>query len=386
MTRQLPIEALRRLVRQRDSVAVVSSRLGHDFALHRQICRFLNHSLLDCRARGATLLVACGTAIEPWAVRAAELFQVSILRLAIGKRDPRADYFVSSNAPALSRDQLVIELADRVDAVHTRPGGKIEQALLARIARRQDGSTRVAVTGMRPADLDRLIAQGAIGWFIADAAKPSITADRPPLLRDDDAWTRTTGDWLIHCTRAPNGRWPEETERQYRDAVLIGGPHATGSRGPLETLVRIIASGRLIAGSVATRQQHPVVCFSAVALTDLLDRRCFRPHLGRWDYEPYGVAIRLATAKAVGVQPVIYGTPSDRRCLASEAQYRFHPIGKTYDWRAEQEWRARESIDLRQLPAGAVRIFAAPTIESRARLAHSLWPVTFITQTTTESL
>ncbi len=341
--------------------------------------------MLDCRARGATLIVATESAIEPWAVRAAEIFGVPLLRIAVGKDQTNADFFVPTDeSHDLTRDQLIIDLADRVDAVYVRRGGVIMKSLAQRISRRQDATTRVAITANAKCGAAELIATGAIGWFFSrPTATPALEDDSSEAAavveNPDDAWIRTDGQWLVHCTRAPSGRWPEETPNQYRDSILLGKesfPH----REPIDALTRIVRSGRLVAGATATRHTHPVVCFSEVSLAELLDRRCFRPQLGRWDYEPFGIAIRRSAAKSIGVEPVIYGEPGMRRTLSSKDQYRFHPIGKTYDWRVEKEWRSSGSVDLNQLSKQDVRVFVANSAEARKRFSVCPWAVSFITQ------
>ena len=161
----------------------------------------------------------------------------------------------------------------------------------------------------------------------------------------------------MHCTRGCSGPWPGETERQYRDAMLLGNDES--DRGPLQALRRIIRSGRLIANSLASAKAWPVVCFSAAPLVPLLLSRCYRPHLKRWDYEPYGIAIRRSAAAAIAVTTVIYGDASDRSKIDDTDQFRFQAKGKTYDWTAEREWRACQDVDLRTLDPQDVRVFVA---------------------------
>ncbi len=382
MERTTTFESLQNSLAQTTTVAVVSSRLGHDIDLHRHVCRFLTRSLLDCRTRNATLIIATGSAIEPWATRAAELFGVKALRIAIGKDDPSADHFLPSEKRP--RDTFVIELADRVDAVYVRTGGNVEKGLRQRINRLHDASTRVAITSDSKCAAAGLIASGAIGWFYSVSAnKPPVTP--PPDFGENDQWTRTDGQWLVHCTRGPKANWPDETVRQYRDSILIGDDSST-DRQPIDALCRIIGSGRLIATSTATSKKHPVVCFSEVPLAQLLDRRCFRPQLGRWDYEPFGIAIRRSVAALLGIEPVIYGEPNRRKTLLEQDRYRFHPVGKTYDWQSEKEWRSRISIDMAALPKSDIRVFAADTLESRNRLVGCPWAVSFITQCADQSV
>ena len=126
-------------------VTMTSSRLGDDPGLHRDVCRFVSHCLLECRSRSAVLVVATGSAIEPWACRAAELFGVSVVRVQVGDSAPKISPDVVIKT-SLSRDEVVVHLGDRVDAVYVRQKGNIASCLRERIRRRGDASTRVAIT------------------------------------------------------------------------------------------------------------------------------------------------------------------------------------------------------------------------------------------------
>ncbi len=366
-------------------VAVTSSRLGHDAGLHRHVCQFLTRCLLDCRQRNASLLVTTGSAIENWAIRAAELFAVPVVKLSVDPNDDLAETVIlSQSGEPLSRDAVTIAVADRVDAVYVRRGGTVERCLRARVEDRCDASTRVALSLTRHCAASGLIAVGAIGWFHGSATTEHSSEESSSSLdsrlvqtQSDDEWTRTDGQWLIHCTRRRDGAWPGETVRQYRDSILLGD-ESCASRSPLDALIRIIRSGRLVAGATATSKTHSVVCFSALPLKELLQRRCFRPQLGRWDYEPYGIAIRLSAAKRLRIQPVIYGETKDRALLPAEDKFRFHPIGKTFDWREEREWRSSESVNLAVLDRDDIRVFAENHSTARVRLQGCPWPITLV--------
>lgn len=371
-------------------VAAVSSRLGRDPRLHGQVCRFVSRSLLDSRGRAAVALVALGSAIEPWLLRGAELFGVPVVRIAVGRTDPNADLCVhlrGSDPP--SRDAVVIQAADRVDAVYVRAGGEIERGLRQRIALRKDGTTRVAIIHERPSAAGDLIARGAVGWYLLrrpPAPGPRLdtavgtTAGTPA---NDGRWIQTSGAWLVHCTRGSATPWPGETIRQYRDAILLGSARAA-ERQPIDALVRILRGRRLIAASATTAD--PVVCFSELPLIQLLSRRCYRPHLGRWDYEPYGVAIRRQAAEQAGIRRVVYGPAPQRSSLAPDERFRFQAEGTTYDWRQEQEWRAKGHVALDQFAPQDLRVFAADREESRQKLADSPWPVTFLSENPSASI
>ena len=190
-------------------------------------------------------------------------------------------------------------------------------------------------------------------------------------------WASQEGEWLVHCTRGTDAAWPGVTPRQYLDSMLLGDGEAGGGDA-LQTLSRIVRSGRLLARAGASSRAHAVVCFSAVPLRELLCRRCYRPHLHRWDYEPYGVAIRCRAAAAAGVKPVIYGDPTDRATIPPDDRYRFQPRGATYDWTAEREWRSPGDIDLGRFAADDVRVFVPNAEDAVAVGRLSRWPVTVV--------
>uniref|UniRef100_UPI0035660155 hypothetical protein n=1 Tax=Stieleria sp. TaxID=2795976 RepID=UPI0035660155 len=61
-------------LRGRTWLALTSSHLGTSTRLHAEVCRYISRSMIEARQAGHVLLVAAGSAIESWAVRAADLF------------------------------------------------------------------------------------------------------------------------------------------------------------------------------------------------------------------------------------------------------------------------------------------------------------------------
>lgn len=378
-------------------IALTSSRLGHRPEIHWHVCRFLSRRISDCRRREGVLMIASGSAIEPWAIRAAELFDATIIRVAIAgekqlsqpSEKRHAEISVQTNDGSLSRDQVLLEIADRIDAVHVRRGGRISAALRSRLSRFKDASIRIAVPSANSArafksDAASLIQAGAIGWvdFSSDQSKCVIESSKSSTqfcYPTDASWITQSGQWLIHCTRAPTGPWPDETINQYRDSIILGDDSVLNRR-PLDSLQQILRNGRLLTSSVATSKKTPVVCLTENSLSQTLSQRCFRPHLGRWDYEPFGVAIRKSAAKSMGCQPVIYGQSADRNKLKPDDRFRFHPIGKTYDWRKEREWRSPSILNLHQIANQDLQVFAIRSDAAENKLADCRVPITWIDQ------
>jgi hypothetical protein len=317
---------------------------------------------------------------------------------------PKAD-------PAWSRDQLPFLLADRIDVISVRPGGTILPLLEARLredllalspddagedlSRRADAgcqpSIRILVKvpgwGQTVSAAEQrmfvdLISLGAIGhcW-----REPSGRADTqgggPPgsvsseTLRQRAAMSllRKPNRWLIHSTRARSGPWPGESESQFRDWLLLSNP-TPSDPSPLETLHRIVRQRHLIGGGPTIRGGRSVVSFSALPLLDFVAHRTFRPHVGRWDAEPYGIAIRKDVARKLGARSVIYVDRDFEPEIPPASRWRIQPRGKTFDWTAEREWRVRGDIDLRHLASDEAIVFVDRDAEV-SRLADSPWPV-----------
>jgi hypothetical protein len=337
-------------------------------------------------------------------------------------------------APVWNRDRLAYLLADRLDVVSIRKNGANHPLLLERLREDTDGSVRVLVPvepwgqESSPANqrlIEALIAAGAVGYcwgwetpnpgagddedsasvFDAgelkgseDSASTSTSTSRSTSRStstnagrsananagtnaetdfDDSLAARSLlenpGRWLIHCTRGRQGAWPGESESQFRDWLLLTVPHPV-DLSPLATLRRIVGQRHLIGGGPTIRAGQPVICFSAAPLLDFVAQRTFRSHLGRWDAEPYGLAISRTAAKRLGARPVIYVDPTTDPAIAERSRWRLQPRGTTFDWSREREWRLRGDLDLRHLASDQAIVFVARRQEL-SHFADSPWPV-----------
>ena len=193
-------------------------------------------------------------------------------------------------------------------------------------------------------------------------------------LAADDAWP-----YLVHCTRGTVGPFPEESLESFRERVWLRGDAV--ALQPLETLARICRERRLRSTCGITRTATPCVSFSAVPLVPLLRRRTFQAHLGRWDWEPYGLLICLQPLIDAGAAPVIYGSQAEFLKLPTEKQPLFQPdhrkSGKSHKaaWTEEREWRVLHDVDLRSLPLDSVRVFTRTRREAEQLAQHAAWPV-----------
>ena len=386
----------------RSFTALVGSRLGHDPQLHWEFGQFLMRSVRQARYRRTVLLVADGSAVEPWARHASKLTGVTLLRVGFEKRIGISGPQIRVRFPGnldVTRDEGVITMVDRIDALYVRRGGRIEDCLTRRLEQTSCRSVRVGITAAPECASLGLIDTGAVGWFDSeptavqkscsvstqDAEKieaseivnqpfGSVPAVELSTARD---WIDEPDQWLVHCTRASKGPWPDETLTQYRDAILTCD-RWVAERTALDSLCRIIHSGEILSSAIVSSRKYRVVCWSAVPLLDLLRQRCFRSHVQRWDYEPYGLAIRVKTLSKLGGRPVIYGQPADQEKLAASDRFRHQSVGKSGRWCKEKEWRLPQSLSLATLDPSEVRVFALDSIPARERLANLPWKRTFL--------
>ena len=194
---------------------------------------------------------------------------------------------------------------------------------------------------------------------------------------------------LLHCVRRHDGPWADQSQAEFLDELLWELPER--DRSPLATLVRIVQERRLRASSAAIRGGQPVVCFSARPLEQLATLRRYQRHRRRWDFEPYGLAIRREWLEAQGARPVRYGDDTLWESLADAERPWFqrqttrarrsapHPPTRltlpTTDWTVEDEWRAVGDVDLSTLSADAAVLFVAEDRDADRLRLITRWPI-----------
>ncbi len=182
-------------------------------------------------------------------------------------------------------------------------------------------------------------------------------------------------DWLLHWTRPSPGPWPGESRTEFLDSLILGCE--TKDRSALAALLKIISDGVLRASREGIRGGHAVVSFTQVPLNGFRARRVFRKHRQRFDFEPWGLAIRRSALVAAGGRPVVYGYEADWTKLPSAEHPFFQKAtsGGSTDNLAEQEWRVASDLNLRSLPPESVGVFT-DTAEAAALIRrHCVWDV-----------
>ncbi|MCY2973515.1 MAG: hypothetical protein NTW52_02485 [Planctomycetota bacterium] len=319
-------------------------------------------------------------------------------------------------------DVAMIALADFVHAIDVRKNGRVDRILRHRLTAsiHQLGSVAVDLTppaedAPRSNTMMELMDLGAIGWYRPskyDLPSPMVSADEPIISaqeslipnRDDRQYnspsrvgsranqafspvfsnrlvtSKTIGpvdsqwSYLTHCTRSPNGPWPDQSLAGYYNEMLTEVDHSH----PLDALIRILEQQRLIATSYLKRTDVATVSMSEVPLQELLSRRNFQRHLHRWDWEPYGICVRRSWLTQRGCRPVAYGTKFDFQKLPREDQPFFHVIPDGTAWKEEREWRIAEDLRLADIPAKDAFVFVPSVSEGRRVSSISRFPVMIV--------
>ena len=335
-------------------VAIVMSRMPRLIAPEANWLRGLRACLRRTRDQQQTLLISPGTAGFEFVHRGA-------VRIGVETQ------LVTGN-PAAVRDRQLIQQVAEILVMAVRQQVTIHQLLLERLQTDPGRIFLIDLPDLQPPGIrQELLKLGAKLWTPdlelmrgCDERSPeSDTLNRRALDGAESILPLVTlpGDdrvpYLTHTTRACPGPWPQQTQDDYLDSLLDDGPAADHSA--LHTLLRIVKQRRLISSGRMIRGGYPCVSFSAAAVRELPELRCFRTHRARWDFEPYAVCIRRDVLERCGGRPAIYGDENTWASLtaierpyfqlsgdrAQDAQGRQPP-----DWSVEREWRHLGDLDL----------------------------------------
>ncbi len=296
------------------------------------------------------------------------------------------------------RDRTVAALGDRIVALHIRRGGHLHALLSARL--RESSWPTAGVTVALGAQhvsnelAEELLSAGAVGWLVM----PSEDAQRKPAaneLAESNAAASpgrapiismpTSQPWtfLTHTTRRRTGPWPDETEAEFLDQLILALDST--HRSALASLIRIVSQQRIVASGEGIRGGTLVVSFTEVPLAELNRLRTFRPHRGRWDFEPYGLCVRKDWLESHGARAVVYGeepqweslTPALRPYFQRKST-RARGQSEVIDWTVEREWRLVGNADLSLLGPDEAFVFVPTHEEADQIAAVSRWPVAVV--------
>lgn len=370
-------------------IAVLSSRLGKK--LDQCTDWFDAFRTLCCRlyADESVLITADGTTADRFIFRASELFGLKSFRLVVCKdmppeSNPESDREIRMTQPVIPCEESSLPLPDRLLAVTARTAYCLDA--------RTSGNTHQIVSNILRGDFwplqimvpnttscsRQLVDAGAFSWILLppdESKEPSTRVRTQQHIQASPPFD----DYLIHWTRRRDGPWPGETEDEYLDQLILGVE--SKDRSAFATLCKIVDDQRIGASSHLIRGGHEVVCFSDITLEQLATRRVYRKHLRRWDYEPYGVAVRREFLEKKGARPVIYGGDEDFETLPAEDQPYFQrrstSDGETR-WTEESEWRTSRSVLLRKKRQRDVFAFVPTEAEAIALSQFCRWPVVVV--------
>jgi len=364
------------LLKHTPSTAVLSSRLPKILDSHRRWFDAIRTVGVKISQSHDILLTGETTAAHPCCLRLGELFstnvltikQLSIESLRKDLSKERWQYRLSSGIifcviqQNTKMDRLLVEIADNVFALSVGKNGNVEKALQHRLTSGDKSGRTFTLhdNTLTPKSVrESLLAAGAVDWLLLphDEAKPATTDTI--ITKHRDLSDLDQSEYLIHWTRARPGAWPDQSAEDHWDDLIFGSGGFNHS--DVYSLCRILASRRIIASANLTRDSTPVVCFSNVPLGKLRDKTIFRKHLQRWDFLPYGIAIKRSTlTQQFDCRPVIYGSDETWKTLP-DSDRPFFQLKKTsdqkIDWQEEHEWRVIGDVDLRKVDLSDAVVF-----------------------------
>ena len=300
-------------------------------------------------------------------------------------------------------DRLLFALGTRIIVLRCRSGGHISQLIHHHLHDSPRATVPVMVAADEDSQFPDVLTQRCTGWIpwlclpstrtpcsdTADHLSADTPSDPPSVPVSSNPTTpqsfpghctadnplTTPQNWLCHWTRAALGPWPGETRDQFLDQCLLASP--SRDRSALATLLRILRESRLRASADAIRGGHAVTAFTQVPLSQFRSRRIFRSHRRRYDFEPWGLAVRQSTLAALGARPVIYGTEELWQNLQPADQPFFQKISadSTINAPAEREWRLPHDLLLNHIPTKDLVIFTDSPADADAVSHCGPWQV-----------
>ena len=382
------------------SVFLASSRL--DQRLENKPGWFDALRTFACHAnsRNNFLITADRTTSDEFVTRIAELFKIPLVRFvpfpkridgtwireavvndALGEF--RCYYSLpdserrNKKAAQAAKDRLLMLAASHVRVLSCRKSGNTFNAVNERLAAGLDTRVLIEDELTPPKTAAHFVNAGATAWLLINdnRERPHPVARKVdvPILHLNEVNTK---GFLLHWTRRRIGKWPDQTKSQYLDDLIFGSTRAR--HDPLASLCRILATDCIVATNDLTRDPTPVVCFSEVELSQLAEMTVFRPHLSRWDFLPYGIAVDKELLTQLGAQPVKYGAATDWN-ESTPADRPFFQIASSesgkIDWREEKEWRLVGELDLKQVAHVGAIVFVHTLQDAETVSSLSRWPV-----------
>ncbi len=393
---------------RRRTQCIASSRIGRHPKQLPWWSDAVRTSCMNGFRDGAAMLTGQGMTAEPFVRRMAQLLNCELVDIRIAPRNPDSTWFrkIADDGPSKTLfpmwifstgsepatgliDQIAIGLADAVRVIKVSEDGNVFHAVQKRLDLTGNSGAVWLLSDEHSASESvrlELLEQGAVQWLLQEGARTGASQSHPDteIQSSDDRIMDLPNDadeFLAHWTRE-RGRHPGiETDDERIDRLLFG--FSPDSEGAIGALLSIICSRRLLAGSSLTRDSTPIVSFTEVPLAEFSSRRTFRSHLGRWDFELFGIAIRKAALQKVGARPVIYGGESAWSGLQEPDRPWFQLTGSdsdsaSIDWSKEREWRIAGDLDLARIAPNDLFVFVPDREAAKKVTGFSRWPVVIL--------
>lgn len=412
-----------------DSITLASSRLGRKLEEQTDWFDALRTAAIQIATAGRVLLTTPKSTTAPFLIRLGCLLEIPLLEFLEFPQKPTRTWILSvanatlddrpgryrcyfkplddiTNQPQKrpSRDKVLLAVARYALVLSVRKNGNVFTGTKKRILQTPTPMTQLLINRSLTSSAieHELIASGATPWWVYESNSRPV-ADRPksipkttelealPTMDRAQSFPTThrariidlndidLDRYLVHCTRRRDGAWPNQSNDEFLDDLIFRAPRR--SHGNLSSLCRILASDRILGSANLTRDSRDVVCFSNLPLNELVLNRVFRPHLSRWDFEPYGIAIDRELLKRMGASPVIYGDDSDWERLPPEARAFFQLSQSSQseiDWTQEREWRIVGDLSLPEIPIDLAVVFVKTKPEAEIAASVSRWPVVLL--------
>ncbi|HRA87903.1 MAG TPA: hypothetical protein PK992_07535 [Planctomycetaceae bacterium] len=298
-------------------------------------------------------------------------------------------------------DRILFAASDRVQVLRARSGGAIQSLLTHHVEDPERQSALVMLasdeTGHTPAT-DLAQSQCVVPWLVRSrclavdesstggVATGGVATDRRSdvLPTDSSAVPDSTPlsrpeEWLLHWTRPAIGPWPDQEAQEFEDELILGC--RSSDHSALATLLRIVNERRLWASSETIRGGFRVVSFTEVPLIEFRKCRTYRRHRRRYDFEPWGIAIRREVLEATAAKPVTYGDDDTWQAMPDDQRPFFQNANAGDGWtQDEREWRVPDHVALDKLPVTAVAVFVDSPEAQQIVMKQSDWPVFVVPQ------
>ena len=308
-------------------------------------------------------------------------------------------------------NDLLIGIAQSAFLLSVRNSGNVFKAAKHRLENKTNeaSTTKLLINkSLTPAKVEKsLLEKGAAAWLLlgencdsetkTENPQPSSVLPTKPSQHSQPNFTHQfepssspeakilsideikTDQFLLHWTRRRNGPWPDQSSDQFLDDLIFQSSRSNHNQ--IASLCRILATRTILGSSDITRDRRQVVCFSNVGVDQLPQKRTFRSHLSRWDFELYGIAIDKELLIELGAKPVIYGSDSvwDELTDADRPWFQVEKSQSgTVDWQSEKEWRILGDLKLDQIPLDQAFLFVPREADAAVAAKLSHWPIVIL--------